>query len=188
MMYKTRNFLSNRAFQIVILAGLLLLLWRPTIQLGSAVSSLTGKVTGTEDWTKDIVISNPVGKQNTITAYKDDTPMNTESMSSQPTKNVIVGENQNQITVVLERVPQLENSQEILENNKRLIINEVVRRNQNLAWWSHFDFERDPNVPSLDYVLEVLENRLGAEYLYSDIEDGVTLILEYVDNAKGSEN
>ncbi len=162
----------QRWFQILILFGIFILLVQPKINISTNTNTNTDKEQSKQlqqAWFKDYNIygDNSISVNNnthSIPAYS----VNNQSQSPKQDPDIQPIYNPN--NKVIERN---------LEKNKAIIKSECIRIEPDLNDWTKLNYERK-NLPTLDYIIPILEREVGYEYLYSDVERAVRLIMKKI--------
>jgi hypothetical protein len=144
-----KRFIKEKWIYLIIMFGLFLVLWQPKIQISQNAKDSN---INTKKWFSEIPLDGDYSDTNTIKNTK--------------TKDIKEAS-----------VEQYKITTKQLEKNKKLIMMECIRREPDLSTWSTWNLERK-NIPTLDYVIEILESKYDKEDLYGDIEKGVNIILK----------
>lgn len=157
-----KAYFSKRWFQILILLGLFILLWKPAPKVSENIINDPNK--GKSNWFSDIKLG-------------FDTKNNTKPMSNTTHMNPSVHIS----PTPLEPTDTI--NYKLLDANRQLVLMEAIRREPDLSKWSVLNLERK-DFPTIDYIEAVLIEEVGYEYLYEDVDRGVELIMKKISKVK----
>jgi hypothetical protein len=153
-----KELVAKNWFQVIIITGLFAIMISPKINI---------KQTDVQDINKQKLITQvPITnemKESYQASVNSNKPINDEAVL-------------NQITPI--ENPDNSKEKQLLKN-KDIIIAECIRIEPDLSEWTKLNYSRK-NIPTIDYITNVLEQEVGVEYLYSDIQRGVKLILKKI--------
>lgn len=160
--------LKNRGFKILILLGIFVLLLQPKVTVKDAVKEDDRPKI---NYFKDISLGLPVSS-NQPPLRINEILSNMRLRSLKDTTDDYVEE---------------KNKEKIMEYNKRLIISECIRIEPKLSKWSELTSLDGNNIPNIDFILTALEQKIGREKLYAEVETGVEYVFQYLKQYKKGE-
>lgn len=151
------DLVSKKWFQVLIILGLFIALVQPKVNLS--------------------VKSNEQTQQKQKVNWFADIPITEEARSVQAIQQASTQKDDKVISTIkpIESFNN-DNTTELLKN-KKMIVSECIRIEKDLSEWSKLNYERK-NIPTIEYLLNALEQEVGKEYLYSDIQRGVQLVMK----------
>jgi hypothetical protein len=155
-----KELIYQRWFQILILLGIFILLVQPKVNIPN-----NSNHNSTSAWFKDYNI------------YGNNQPniqTNTNQYQAIPNKYT-----PQEIPQVVPIYNPNSNDKLTLANNKKLIISECIRLEPDLNDWSKLNYSRK-EIPTLNYLIPLLEKEFGYDYLYEDIERGVKIFMKKI--------
>lgn len=163
------DFLKGKWFNVLIMLGIFLILWRPTTKIINPVQETN--TAPSKSWFKDIVINTDM--DTSPQAIETGKLPNTEFISEDSTQ-AIVGD-----VKKIPQTPKKSLDKDTLDSNKVLVAEECLRRQPELGGL-HWSLFTDNKYPTIKYVLTTLEKKYGYENLYSDVDRAVTLVMKSI--------
>lgn len=172
------TYIKEKWVYMLILGGIFLVLIKPTTLLPQVVTE-----DKSSSWFKDIAVSsNPITEYSQSGGSLTNSESKSSGMGSVEPIQPVLSNSQKSVQPFESNTTAIDYDK--LLHNKMLIQQESIRQEPYLSKMSSLNFERNNKFPTIDYVLAVLEEEVGAEYLYNSVQRGVGLVMKKIRNIK----